>query len=339
MSQKRDSANDPQDADTKSFAGTAIRIDVHHHVVPPEYVKALAGAGITTSMGNAFPVWSVQKDLELMDRLGLSTAVISISAPAANVPRVKDARAIARLCNEIAARMINDHLERFGAFATLPPLTDVEGALREIEYALDTLNLDGVALMTNYYLKYLGDSSFEEVYKALNRRKAVVQIHPNDPPGVQFGVSGGLMDAPFDTTRAGTNLICTGTMERYPDIAFILPHGGGTMPYLYFRIGEGVPFMWKGFNENAPKGFYEYLKRFYYDTAIVGPDVFPYLHSQVGTPHILIGTDYPFSPAHAIAQCLKGVDDYEGLDAEGRRAIEERSALALFPKLRKKGKI
>jgi predicted TIM-barrel fold metal-dependent hydrolase len=325
---------DLQDSDRKSFADSPTRIDVHHHVVPAEYVKALADAGITTSMGNRFPQWSVEKDLELMDRLGLRTAVISISAPAANVPNIKDARAIARLCNEVAARMINDHPERLGAFATLPALTDVEGALREIEYALDTLDLDGVALMTNYYLKYLGDSSFEEVYKALNRRKAVVHIHPNDPPGVQFGVSGGLMDAPFDTTRAATNLICTGTMERYPDITFILSHGGGTMPYLAFRIGEGVPFMWKGFSENAPAGFYVYLKRFYDDTAIVGPDVFPYLHTRVGTSHILIGTDFSFAPPSVIAQCLKGVDHYEGLDVQGRRAIEKKNALLLFPRLR-----
>lgn len=339
MSQKRDSVKDTLDADRKSFADTSIRVDVHHHIVPSEYVKALAKAGITHSMGNRFPEWSVQKDLELMDRLGLQIAIASVSTPAANVKDTKAGRAIARLCNEIAAKMVRDHPEKYGAFATLPPLTDVEGALHEIEYTLDTLKLDGVALMTNYDLKYLGDNSFEEVYKTLNHRKAVVHIHPSDPPGVQFGVSGGLMDAPFDTTRAATNLICTGTMERYPDITFILSHGGGTMPYLYFRIGEGVPFMWERFQENAPKGFYEYLKRFYYDTAIVGPDVFPYLHKQVGPSHILIGTDFSFAPAPVIAQCLKGVDDYRELDAEGRTAIEEKNASSLFAKLRKKGKI
>jgi predicted TIM-barrel fold metal-dependent hydrolase len=328
-----------QREDVESKPAISYRIDVHHHVVPHEYVKALAGAGVTTSMGNAFPVWSVEKALEMMNGNGIQTSIISISTPAANVPNMKEARSIARLCNEIAARMISDHPERFGAFATLPPLTDVEGALREIEYALDTLKLDGVALMTNYYLQYLGDSSFEEVYKALNRRKAVVHIHPNDPPGVQFSVSAGLMDAPFDTTRATTNLICTGTMERYPNISFILSHGGGTMPYLAFRIGEGVPFMWKGFQENAPKGFYEYLKRFYYDTAIVGPDAFPPLHRLANTSHILFGTDYPFAPGPVIGKTVKAFETYEGFDPEGGRAIEEKNAIALFPKLRKKGKI
>jgi 6-methylsalicylate decarboxylase len=340
MNQRQHSSEGPQNSTNKqSSIGAATRIDVHHHIVPPDYVKALGAAGVTASMGNRFPEWSVDKDLETMDHLGLQRAIVSISTPAANVPNFEAARSIARLCNEIAATMISDHPERYGAFATVPPLTDVEGALREIDYALDTLELDGVALMTNYNLKYLGDSAFEEVFQHMNRKGAVVHIHPSDPPGVQFGVSGGLMDAPFDTTRAATNLICTGTMERYPHIAFILSHGGGTMPYLYFRIGEGVPFMWKGFRENAPQGFYEYLKRFYYDTALVGPDVFPYLHKQVGASHVLLGTDSSFAPPSAIARCLQGIDDYEGMNERERKAIEEENAFMLFPRLGKQGKI
>ncbi len=309
------------------------KVDVHHHIIPPEYVKMLDEAGVTDSMGNRFPEWSVQKDIELMDRLGIRKAVMSISAPAANVSCVHDARKIARRCNEIACEIINRHPGRFGAFATIPPPTDMDGALREIEYALETLKLDGIELMTNYNLKYLGDKSFEEVFKSLNLRKAVVHIHPDNPPAVQFGVSGGLMDAPFDTTRAATNLICSGTMERFPDISFILSHGGGTLPYLYFRIGEGVPFMWKGFEEKAPKGFYEYFKRFYFDTAIVGPDIFPYLYKHAGAQKILVGTDFSFAPPDIIGKCLKGIDDCDTVGPKERQYIEEKNAFALMPGL------
>jgi 6-methylsalicylate decarboxylase len=311
-------------------------IDVHHHIVPPEYVKELAAAGVTASMGNRLPDWSPQKDVEVMDELNIRTGVTSITTPAANVADKRAARAIARLCNEIAGQLIRDYPGRFGAFATVPPLHDIEGSLTELEYALDTLKLDGVALMTNYNLVYLGDSAFDEVYRALNDKKAVVHIHPSDPPGVQFGVSGGMMDAPFDTTRAATNLICTGTMERYPEIKFILPHGGGTMPYLSFRIGEGVPFMWPGMRENAPKGFYEYLGRFYYDSAIVGPDVLPYLHRQVGTSQLLVGTDFSFASPPLIHKSLRGLDAYEGLGEQEKRLITCGNALALLPGLAKR---
>ena len=124
-------------------------------------------------------------------------------------------------------------------------------------------------------------------------------------------------------------------MEQYPDITFILAHGGGALPYLAFRIGEGVPFMWKGFRENAPKGFYAYLQRFYFDTAIVGPGVFPFLHSQVGTNRLLFGTDFPFAPPPVIGQCLKGIDVYDGIDGQAKKAIRETNAAGLLPRLGK----
>jgi predicted TIM-barrel fold metal-dependent hydrolase len=311
------------------------RIDVHHHIIPVGYVDALAANGVTGSMGLRFPDWSVQKDLELMDRLGIQTAVTSLTGPAANVPDPKEARRIARLCNDFAAKMISDHPKRYGAFVTVPPLTDMEGVLGEIVYGLDTLKFDGVCLMTNYQLKYLGDSAFDEIYKELNRRKVVVHIHPDNPPCVQLSMPGGLMDVPFDTTRTATNLICSGTMERYPDITFILAHGGGTLPYLSFRIGEGVPFMWKGFRENAPKGFYAYLNWFYFDTAIVGPAIFPFLHKQVGSGRLLVGTDFPFAPPPVIGQSLKGIDAYDGIDSRARKAILETNAKSLLPRLGK----
>ena len=335
LSQASDKSDSPSKPESRTTTGAATLIDVHHHIIPAPYVQALAEAGVAGSMGLKFPDWSVEKDLDLMDQLGIQTAITSFTGPAANVPDQKDARKIARLCNDSAASMISNHPKRYGAFVTVPPLTDTDGVLNEIAYALDVLKFDGVCLMTNYKLKYLGDSTFNEIYRELNRRKAVVHIHPDDPPGVQLGMPGGLMDVPFDTTRTATNLICSGTMERYPDITFILGHGGGTLPYLAFRIGEGVPFMWKGFRENAPKGFYAYLKRFYFDTAIVGPAAFPFLWEQVGTERVLIGTDFPFAPPPVIGQCLKGIDGCGRLDDRARKAIQEANALSLLPGLNK----
>jgi len=306
-------------------------IDVHHHILPPEYLRALADMGVTRSIGVSFPPWSPDKDLKLMDRLGVRVAIASFSTPAANVPDTANARSLARLCNDLIAAMVNGRPDRYGAFATLPPLTDTEGALRELEYALDILKLDGVELMTNYALKYLGDSLFEDVYKALNAKKAVVHVHPNDPPGVQLGVPAAVMDAPFDTTRAAFSLICSGVMERYPDITFILSHGGGTLPYLSFRMAAMAPFVWKSFGQNAPKGFDEYLGRFYYDTAIVSPEAFPYLVKQVGAARVMTGTDYPFAGSVVPTQCLTAVRRGEGIDDREREAVLERNALSLFP--------
>ena len=310
-------------------------VDVHHHILPPEYLEALAGLGIKRSIGVAFPTWSREKDLELMDRLGVQTAVVSFSTPAANVPGTANARCLARLCNDLIATMVKAHPDRYGAFATVPPLHDGEGVLREVDYALGTLKLDGVELTSNYDLKYLGDPAFEEVYRALNARKAVVHVHPTDPPGVQFGIPAAVMDAPFDTTRAAFSLVCSGVMERYPDITFILSHGGGTLPYLSYRLGRMAPAVWKSFKQSAPKGFDEYLGRFYYDTAIVSPDAFPYLVRQVGASHVIVGTDYPFAGSAVPAECLEGVRTREEIDDQERKLILEKNARVLFPGLGK----
>jgi predicted TIM-barrel fold metal-dependent hydrolase len=140
------------------------------------------------------------------------------------------------------------------------------------------------------------------------------------------------MEAPFETTRAVTNLIYGGTLERYPDISIILSHGGGTIPYLANRIGEGTPAgLWEGAKENAPKGFYYYIKRLYYDTAIVGSYALPSLQALAGVSHILFGTDWVFAPVVVIEKLIKELETYEGFDAAERSAIDDKNALGLLP--------
>jgi 6-methylsalicylate decarboxylase len=158
------------------------RIDVHHHIVPPEYVQALAGIGVTNSIGAAFPQWDADTTLEVMDRNGIQSAITSISCPGVFFGDKGFAVMLARLCNEISARLITDYPGRFGAFATLP-LPDTDAALKELEYAIETLKLDGVVLLTNYTGTYLGDPAFEVLFQELNRRRTPVFVHPADPPG------------------------------------------------------------------------------------------------------------------------------------------------------------
>jgi 6-methylsalicylate decarboxylase len=276
------------------------------------------------------------ESIELMDDLGIQVAVTSVSSPAANVENIKAGRTIARICNEIQARMIDDHPRRYGAFATIP-LPDIEGTPNEIEYALNTLKFDGVELLTNYDGKYLGDSAFEEVYQELNRRKAVVHVHPGETPWNPFPCASSLIEAPFDTTRTISNLICSGILDRYQDISFIFSHGGGVLPYPGTRIGVGSGFLWPGAAEKAPKGFFHYLKRVYFDTAISAtPYALPSLHALVDRALILFGSDFPFVPPSAVSGIKENI---EGLAASGIftaeecMTIEEKNALTLFPEL------
>ena len=118
--------------------------------------------------------------LEMMDRLGIASSVLSISAPGLHFGDDAAARDLARYCNDEGARAVHAHPRRFGLFASLP-LPDVEGALKEITYAFDTLQADGVVLESNFHGVYLGDRRLEPVFAELDRRKARILLHPNDP--------------------------------------------------------------------------------------------------------------------------------------------------------------
>ena len=310
------------------------RIDVHQHILPPEYLSALAKLGITLGGGSPLPTWSawnVQSTLELMDRLGIATAITSIPEPGIYFGDRRFARDLARRCNDYSARLIQEYPHRFGAFASLP-LPDLDAALRELEYALDTLKLDGIVLLSSIEGRYPGDPAFDELFTELNRRKAVVFLHPTVPAinsGLKLDLPPFLIEFVFDTTRAVVNLVYSGTLERCPGIRFILAHAGGTVPYLAFRISMGQAIL-----PGAPQGVLTYLKRLYYDTALsANPHVLRSLQELVDASHILFGSDYPFIPESVTAYNMQGIENYDGFYEQARRAVERESALALFPRL------
>jgi predicted TIM-barrel fold metal-dependent hydrolase len=311
------------------------RIDVHNHILPPEYVSAMARHGIHDGGDVAFPRWSAEEHLAVMDRCGIAAAVTSLSAPGVYFGDAAAARSLARQVNEIQARMVSDHPKRFGGFATLP-VPDMDGALDELAYALDVLKLDGVVMLTSLGDVYLGDPSLEPLFAELNRRKAVVFVHPNTPASnakLTLTLPAALVEFVFDTTRAVANLIFSGTLERHPDVKIILSHAGGTVPYLAGRLSatEVVP----GLRERAPKGAVAYLKNLYYDTALSAfPTALGSLRELVDPSHILFGSDYPFAPESVIEATERGIEGYTPIDAAQRNIIEREAALALFPRLR-----
>jgi predicted TIM-barrel fold metal-dependent hydrolase len=315
------------------------KIDVHQHIIPREYVEALAKKGIGAALGMTFPHWDAEKTLELMNANGIATAVVSISAPGVYFGKVSDATAfahdLAKQVNEIAAQLVQTYPNRFGVFATLP-LPNIDDSLREIEYALDVLKLDGVVLLSNYDGYYLGDQKFDEVLFELNRRKAIVFIHPETPPGfeqIKMGLPAYTFDVCFDTTRTAYSLILNGMIEKYPNIRFILAHAGGTVPYLASRV-RLVNLALPAVAKNMPKGLEYYLKKFYYDTALSAyPATFACLKELVGTTQIVFGSDYVFAPEPCMPLTGKGIREYKEFDKEAVRAIERGNAVKLFPRL------
>jgi len=299
------------------------KIDVHHHIVPKEYLASLASIGIKNAVGEPFPQWDVESTLAFMDRQGIAAAITSISAPGIYFRDSDFTQKLARQCNKISARMVSEYPNRFGAFATLP-LPDIETSIVELEYALDTLKLDGVVLLTNIGGIYLGDAHYEELFFELNRRKAVVFVHPNVPPldAMPMIIKPAVLEFVFDTTRAIVNLIHRGATKRFPDIRFIFSHAGGTAPFITWRITFGN------------KKIINQLKRFYYDTAVSAtPYTLSSLLNLVEPTQVLYGSDYPFLPERVIKLMIEGLQNYD-INIEARTKIMQENALALFPRFK-----
>jgi hypothetical protein len=185
-------------------------IDTHHHFYPPPYQKAWLeweDARNIPHFANQL-AWSRDRAIEQLDRPGIATAVLSM----ASTPGTwfdfdaTSAGQMVRICNDYGAEMVRDHRRRFGLFATLS-MIDIDATLREIEYALDVLKADGIGLQTNYGDKWLGDETYRPVLEELNRRKAVVYVHPLVAACCgQLSVGGfpALIEVPHDTTRTVT---------------------------------------------------------------------------------------------------------------------------------------
>ena len=307
------------------------RIDVHHHILPSVYTSALAKIGITSAGGVPFPNWNAQKSLDVMDRNGIATAITSISAPGIYFGDFEFSKDLAKRCNEFSADLISDNKMRFGGFAVLP-LPDVKAAVNELEYALDVLKLDGVVLLSNVDGHYLGTSKFDDLYSELNRRKAIVYIHPTVPANGKFPkmkIPTSVEEFVFDTTRAISSLILNKTLKRFPKIRFIVSHAGGTAPYIAWRMSL--------LDYRVHTDTINDLKRLYYDTALsASPYALRSLQELVNPSHILFGSDYPFAPEIITRMTISGLNTFNGFDEKQLRGINRENAIDLFPQFVRK---
>jgi 6-methylsalicylate decarboxylase len=303
------------------------RVDTHHHVVPPDYAAWLGRQGIAAG-GLPIPEWTPESALALMDERRVATAILSVSTPGVHLGDDADARAMARDVNEYAAAMARGHPSRFGFFATLC-LPDVRGSLTELEHAFDALGADGVVLLANSRGVYLGEKAFDPLFEELNRRKAVVFVHPSILPGLEAlpGVPTFVADFLLDTTRAAILLSRSGTLDRYPDLKFILSHAGGIVPYAAYRFSAASS------PSGNPLDGIAQLKRFYFDTALSGsPTALPSLLAFAEPDHVLFGSDFPYAPAPVVGAFTGMYESFPMSEAQ-RRSIDRGAAERLLPRL------
>jgi predicted TIM-barrel fold metal-dependent hydrolase len=319
----------------QSALGSEWIIDTHHHIYPPRYTTANLQRIIDDSgalPGTAYTNWSPRVALEQMDKAGVRSAVVSMTSPGIWWDNGEQGRVWARDCNEFGAQMGRDFPGRFGMFAAIP-LPDTEGSMREIAYALDTLKLDGIGLLTSYAGKPLGDPSFAAVFDEFNRRKVALFVHPTmSCCGMNIpGVNPPAIDFSTDTTRTLASLAYSGTFARCPDIRFIFSHGGGTMPMIVQRVAAAIRnFTPEQRAKILPDGLAAELKRHHYDIASVAmnPGGMAAVFKLIPVNRLLYGSDAPFGSTTVIAEALSQFE----LAPADITAIRRENALRLFPR-------
>lgn len=314
------------------------RIDVHAHFVPDFYREALIEAGQSQPDGiHALPQWDEASALRTMDQLGVRTAMLSISSPGVHFGDDAKALDLARRCNDEGARLRRAYPTRFGHFASLP-LPNVEASNAEAIRALDDLGADGVVLETNRGGIYLGDPLLEPLYAEVDRRHAVIFIHPTSPAcaccdRMSAAYPQPMIEFMFETTRSVTDLVLSGVLDRYPNLTIIVPHAGAALPALSERIELLLPMLAKAGAPRKPS-IVEALGRLHFDLAGAPvPHLLDALLSVADPRQVHYGSDYPFTPAPVCDALARKLEETPALSKTLRDRIWRTNALALFPRL------
>ncbi|KAF9893492.1 hypothetical protein FE257_010804 [Aspergillus nanangensis] len=280
------------------------------------------------------PSWSLEQDEKSNKRFDITTTILSITAPGVCVLADRQERAdVARRVNEYAAKLRDAQPKKYGFFAVLPDLLDKEDTIEEIKYSLDVLKADGVVLYTRYRTSYhyLGHSAFKDIWAELDKRSAVVFVHPTHPESTELvsGIPQSIMQYPLETTLSAFDMIVNKTVRSYSNCKIILSHGGGALPYMIQRPASVLPK-----NEKEHEEFMDDARSFYYDVALCGGDApMAVLEKFVKPGHLLFGSDVPYAGDEIVAYHVDRFNAYKFKDPKLAQQVNWENALKLFPRL------
>lgn len=266
--------------------------------------------------------------------MNIAVKIFSLTSPGAPIAGPAGSIQLARQTNEYLAALRDKNPAKYGFFATLPDLTNIDAAIAEIEYAYDKLNADGVILMTRYSKTnmYLGHEAFIPIWQALDDRAAVVLIHPTHPVDTNLvapNLPQPITDYPHETTRTAVDLVVSNRVRSLKNTKIILAHAGGTLPYIAKRVALIGQL---GLSPKSPEEILEDIGSFYFDLALSSTKMNVELLLQFTKPdHIMYGSDYPYGPPRGIRSFIEELDN-GNLDQELDHAINWGNALKLFPR-------
>lgn len=313
------------------------KIDFQAHYLPSAYYEFLESEELFMPDGFPTPDWDEDFQKEVMEYLGIEFTFLTISSPSLYTKDKKKTCEFTRKVNEEGARIISRNPEHLGMIATMP-LPYVEESIEEAIYAIHTLKADGIGLMTNYGGIYVGDKRLDPLMEVLNKEKALVILHPTEPPlnipGVCEGMSVPAMEYFFETTRTFSNMVIHDLFERYPDIKWVLPHAGAFISILADRF-ESFALMLRFSNPNLGADIMKSMKHVYYDVAgFSEPKQIEMLLRNVDESHLLYGSDTPYTPIEACIGQAEALENTEKLTVSQKNKMFTENALELVPRLK-----
>jgi 6-methylsalicylate decarboxylase len=302
-----------------------MRIDVHAHYYPPEFAKAYpretaAGRNALTAPGGKA---TLDERADMLKEAGVDLQVLCVGAQQPSFEKPAEAAAVARWQNDFYADVCTGHGGRFAAFGATP-LPHVDAAIDEVGRCLDTLGMLGINVGTSTAGRPPDDPAFAPFFAELDRRGAVLFLHPIGVGGPNIDAYGldFMVGACFEDTVASLRLVMSGLSARYPNIKIIVPHLGGTLPFLMQRIDDAVGRQILAGIKPAVTRPSEAVRSFYWDTVNEYPPALRLACEAFGADHIMLGTDFPFV---LIKSCVEYVAR-SGLAAEDIEAILEQNA-------------
>lgn len=301
------------------------RIDMHSHYFPDKYYHLLNKYDITHPDNVFVPKWNLKDHLSKMEKANIIYTALSITSPFFNFVDSSELAQAVRECNEEGSKIADENPDKIGILASLP-LPDVQASIDEIEYCTKKLNVKGFALPTHASGVYMGNPALDPVMKALDDVGALVTLHPTSPALVIENVNETLPIPLFefyvDTTRAMLNMVYRKVFDKFPNIRFVMPHGGGCFTTMVERLSSGA---------GAALDIRGNMKKMYFDLAGSPlPIHLPMLLEIVGAEKLVYGVDFPYpSLEDGIAHGNK-LDNSDLLSEDQRRTIYIENAKKLL---------
>lgn len=297
--------------------------DVHTHFVP-EHFPAYTGTGADVpwpSMIDAKPChktilisgktyrtladgcWSAARRIEEMPSMGVTHQAISAMPELMSywLP-LDDAKVLIRYINDQLAALIDADRGRFFGMGGVP-LQNLDAAIEELRYVIDTLKFSGVQIASHVNGVSIGDARFEPFFAEAEKLGAAVFVHALRPAGTERLVGPLPPQAvafPADIGFAAASMITGGTAARHPDLRIAFSHGGGALLMALPRVqevwGSNIPGLEVALSE-APTVT---AQRFFYDHVVLNPALLRLVVETYGENQILVGSDYPFYPAKLV---------------------------------------